>query len=131
MRRASGYLERLTGGRYDRLLVDEQGKGDLFHLAGPGFPKPIPLAAPVSTGTLEQAYLSLRLAIVDHLDPGEERLPLFLDEAFVNWDDERRARGLEVVAEIAERRQVFAFTCHPSMASRLESLGATVLPLQR
>jgi uncharacterized protein YhaN len=129
IRRASSYLEHLTGGRYDRLLVDEQGDGDLFQLMGPGLPAPIPLAPPISTGTLEQAYLSLRLAIVDHLDQGEERLPLFIDEAFVNWDDERRDRGLEVLANLSASRQVFTFTCHPEMADRLQAHGGRVLRL--
>jgi uncharacterized protein YhaN len=131
IRRASGYLANLTGGRYEGLLLDEHGDGDLFQLVGPGLPRPIALAAPISTGTLEQAYLSLRLAIVDHLDKGTERLPLFIDEAFVNWDDERRDRGLAVLSKLSESRQVFAFTCHPEMALRLESLGARVLSLER
>jgi uncharacterized protein YhaN len=131
IRRASAYLERLTGGRYDRLLVDEYGEGDLFQLVGPGLPAPVPLDRPISTATLEQAYLSLRLAIVDHLDQGKERLPLFLDEAFVNWDAERRDHGLEALAEISSSRQVFAFTCHPEMAERLGAMGAHVLRLER
>jgi uncharacterized protein YhaN len=131
LRRASSYLEHLTGGRYDRLLVDEQSERDLFQLVGPAIPAPIPLASPISTGTLEQAYLSLRLAIVDHLDQGSERLPLFIDEAFVNWDAERRDRGLEVLASLAETRQVFAFTCHPEMAQQLAARGGRILHLER
>jgi len=131
LRRASGYLERLTDGRYNRILVDELGDGDLFQLVGPGLPRPVPLAQPISTGTLEQAYLSLRLAIVDHLDRGNERLPLFIDEALVNWDAARRDRGLEVLAEISQSRQVFSFTCHPEMAERLQSLGARILRIDR
>ncbi len=131
LRRASAFLERLTDGRYDRLVVHEEGDGDLFQLMGPQLPAPVPLAHPISTGTLEQAYLALRLAIVDHLDQGEERLPLFLDEAFVNWDAARREKGLEVVAELASTRQVFAFTCHPEMAEHLGRRGACVLRLSR
>ena len=98
---------------------------------GPGLPAPVPLATPVSTGTLEQAYLSLRLAIVDHLDRSGERLPLFVDEVFVNWDGERRARGLEVLASIATQRQVFVFTCHPGVADELAQRGGRVLALGR
>jgi uncharacterized protein YhaN len=130
LRRASEYLRHLTGGRYDRLLVDEAAEGDLFQLVGPGVAAPIPLARPISTGTLEQAYLSLRLAIVDHLDEGKERLPLFMDEVFVNWDDERRERGLEVLAAVSATRQVFAFTCHPEIAAALASRGGRVLSLE-
>jgi uncharacterized protein YhaN len=131
LRRASAHLEHLTGGRYDRLLVDESGPDGLFQIVGPGLPAPVPLSPPVSTGTLEQAYLGLRLAIVDHLDQGHERLPLFIDEAFVNWDPVRRSRGLEVVADLAASRQLFVFTCHPETAERLADRGARVLRLDR
>ncbi len=129
VRRAGAYLEHLTGGRYERLVVDETAGGDLFRLVGPGLPAPVALAPPVSTGTLEQAYLSLRLAIVDHLDQGGERLPLFVDEVFVNWDRQRQLRGLEVLAGVAATRQVFVFTCHPAVAEELERRGGRVLRL--
>lgn len=131
VRRASEHLSNLTEGRYTGLLIDEAGAGDLFQVVGPGLPKPVPLAAPISTGTLEQAYLSIRLAIVDHLDHGSEKLPLFIDEAFANWDAPRRDRGFDVLREISETRQVFAFTCHPHMAEHLEARGARVLHLAR
>lgn len=131
LQRASGYLRRLTDGRYERLLVDERTDGDLFHLVGPALPRPVPLASPISTGTLEQAYLALRLAIIDHLDVDRERLPLFIDEAFVNWDAARRDQGLAVLSEVAEGRQVFAFTCHPDMADRLVARGGRLVRLQR
>jgi uncharacterized protein YhaN len=129
LRRASTYLAHLTGGRYDRLVVDETVDAHLFQVVGPGLPAPVALAAPVSTGTLEQAYLSLRLAIVDHLDRGGERLPLFVDEVFVNWDSDRRARGLEVIAGLSALRQIFVFTCHPSVADELRARGGRLVTL--
>jgi uncharacterized protein YhaN len=85
----------------------------------------------VSTGTLEQAYLALRLAIVDHLDQGGERLPLFVDEVFVNWDAERRARGIEVLADLSPTRQIFVFTCHPDVAGELGRRGGRLIGLDR
>jgi uncharacterized protein YhaN len=129
MRRAGAYLARLTGGRYDRIVADESGEGDVFFILGPDLPGPVALRHPVSTGTLEQAYLSLRLAMVDHLDQGTERLPLFVDEVFVNWDGERRSRGLDLLADIAATRQLFVFTCHPGMADELRARGARLLSL--
>ncbi|MCG6986851.1 MAG: AAA family ATPase [Gemmatimonadetes bacterium] len=129
IRRAGGYLGRLTGRRYDRIVADEAGEGDVFYILGPDLPGPVALRPPVSTGTLEQAYLALRLAIVDHLDQGTERLPLFVDEVFVNWDGRRRTRGLDLLAEIAQARQLFVFTCHPDVAEELEERGAAVVPL--
>lgn len=77
---------------------------------------------PLSQGTRDQIYLAVRLAIVEHLDEGQERLPLFLDEVFVNWDAFRRGCGYDVLRETARRRQVFLFTCHPWLAAELEEL---------
>jgi DNA repair exonuclease SbcCD ATPase subunit len=130
LRRAGSYLAHLTGGRYHRLVAEEAPDEHLFHVVGPALPGPIPLASPVSTGTLEQAYLGLRLAIVDHLDRSGERLPLFVDEVFVNWDGARRTRGLEVLVEMSEVRQVFVFTCHPGVAEELAARGAHTIELE-
>ncbi len=131
MRRAGRYLARLTGDRYDRIVVDESSGAGNFQLLGPHMSTPTPLAPPISTGTLEQAYLALRLSIVDHLDQGLEQLPLFVDEILANWDDGRRTRGLDLLAEISVRRQVFAFTCHPAVAREMECRGGFVLPVER
>lgn len=130
MRRAGEHLSALTSARYDRILADDDTGDDRFLITGPGVAGPIALAPPVSTGTLEQAYLSLRLAIVDHLDEGLERLPLFVDEVFVNWDRSRRREGLRVLAGLADRRQLFVFTCHETTALELEEHGGRVLRLR-
>lgn len=129
LRRASAHLSVLTDGRYDRILADETSGSGSFQVLGPGLPGPVLLSPPVSTGTLEQAYLALRLAIVDHLDQGLERLPLFVDEVLVNWDRERRTRGTKLLAAVARHRQVFVFTCHPEVARGLEAEGARILPV--
>lgn len=129
LRRAGAHLEHLTAGRYDRVMVDEDGDAETFQIVGPAQPAPIRLQPPVSTGTLEQAYLALRLAIVDHLDRGGEPLPLFVDEIFVNWDAGRARGGFDVLAAAAQHRQVFFFTCHPRMAETLAARGARILEL--
>jgi uncharacterized protein YhaN len=129
IRRASEHLQAITGGRYHRLLLGEEGPGSLY-LRGGGAPHALKVESPLSTGTREQVYLSLRLAVVDHLDEGRERLPLFLDEALVNWDRTRRARGLDRLASLSEQRQFFVFTCHDEMAGELQERGARILALE-
>ncbi|MFW6200188.1 MAG: AAA family ATPase, partial [Gemmatimonadota bacterium] len=86
LRTAGRYLETITGGRYRRLLMQEGELSGTLYLEGPGYPHAVEVDTPISTGTREQVYLALRLAVIDHLDAGGERLPLVLDEAFVNWD---------------------------------------------
>ena len=111
-----------------RHLIETHPAGELsFRVRSEEAPRPIPAEDPHSTGTREQVYLALRLAAVDQLDQGGERLPLFLDEALVNWDPDRRDRGLALLADIARSRQVFVFTCHPEAAERLRARGARIV----
>ncbi len=129
VRRAGEHLATITGGRYSRVLLAD-GAGDLsFRVRSEDAPRPVPVEAPLSTGTREQVYLALRLAAVDQLDRGGERLPLFLDETLVNWDPERRHRGLELLAQVARDRQVFVFTAQPDTAARLAAHGARVVTM--
>ena len=66
-------------------------------------------AAAMSCGTADQMYLALRLAMCRMLLP--EDAPLILDDALVNFDDDRCEAALEVLREEAEKRQVILFTC--------------------
>lgn len=126
--RAGRYLDHVTGGRYGEVITADQGGREVFKLRGRAHPHPVSLDRGVSTGTREQAYLALRLAAVEELDAGGERLPVFVDEVFVNWDSERRQRGLELLGRVSSSRQVFVFTCHGDVAGALEELGGhTVL----
>ncbi len=131
LRRAGEHLRRMTGGRYDRIAVREVGDQS-FYLCGPSIPdEPRRVEGALSQGAKEQTYLALRLAIVDHLDEGKERLPLILDETLVNWDAERRTWFFKLLHEVSESRQVFFFTVHENMATQLERLGARIIALER
>lgn len=130
LQQAGRHLSRLTGGRYDRVLLAGRD-GRSFRVRGPATPTPLPIDTPLSAGTREQVYLALRLSILDQLDRAGERLPLLLDEVLVNWDPERREAGLALLSEVARERQCFFFTCHPPMADRLEELGGRRIRLER
>lgn len=122
IRRAGVYMQDITGGRYRRLLLPEDGSG--LRVYSPDAGRYVdPEADRLSKGTLGQLYLSLRLAMVDHLDPRQEPLPLLLDEVFADWDEQRLRQGLLSVAGITERRQVMLFTCHAWMIERLREAG--------
>lgn len=66
-------------------------------------------AAAMSCGTADQMYLALRLAMCRMLLP--EDAPLILDDALVNFDDDRCDAAIEVLSEEAKKRQVILFTC--------------------
>ena len=120
VRRASGYFATITDDRYDGIIVGDAGELEVRRTADDRM-----LAADeLSTGTKEQLYLAMRLAAVDHLDHDRERLPVFIDEALVNWDATRRARGFQVLHELSQTRQVFVMTCHQRWAEELIDKGA-------
>ena len=81
-------------------------------------------AGSLSTGAREQLYLATRLSIVSQLDHDRERLPMFIDEALVNWDAARRNRGFQLLRELSQTRQVFVMTCHERWAEELTKVGA-------
>ena len=97
-------MDRLTDGRYDRLLLDQ----DLSLHAAARSEDTMRTTLWRSDGTVDQLYLALRLAVADALLPGA---PLVLDDALVRFDDRRLRSAMEVLREEAENRQVILFTC--------------------
>ena len=75
----------------------------------------------LSAGTAEQLYVTLRMACLELLER-EEKLPLFIDDSFSNFDPEARERMLAVVEEVATERQILYFTCHPQNRDWIERL---------
>jgi len=49
-------------------------------------------------------------------------LPLVLDDPFVNCDEQRLSRLLELLAQLSRERQVLLFTKDEATAQRLEAL---------
>jgi uncharacterized protein YhaN len=48
------------------------------------------------------------MAVAEELTPDA---PLVLDDAMVRFDDDRLASALDILAEMAENKQVILFTC--------------------
>ena len=67
------------------------------------------LADRLSDGTIDQLYLSLRLSIIKELS--EETIPIFLDEAFAYYDDNRLKNILEFINDEFKNIQIIIFTC--------------------
>ena len=112
--RAAELFARLTGGRYEKVLLSS----DLaVSVQEPGAPETRMLQL-LSAGTVDQLYLALRLAISELLLP---EAPLVLDDALVAFDDERAKVALEVLQEEAEKRQILLFTCQSREAQFLKT----------
>lgn len=100
------WLPRVTGGRYtdvsvspDSLQIEVRGPDGVFRGADI-----------LSHGTMEQAYLLLRMALADHLGSGDERAPLVLDDVTVQSDPDRTATLLDLLHELSTERQIVLFS---------------------
>ena len=103
-KRTQELFGRLTGGRYDRLVLSE----DLSLSLGALQEDTLRESGWRSDGTVDQLYLALRLAVAEELTP---EAPLVLDDAFVRFDDKRLAAAMEILQETAQNKQIILFTC--------------------
>lgn len=131
---SSAIFERLTEGRYTSLvteMVDDHPV--VLALSCSGSEKQV---SELSAGTRDQLYLALRLATVQHhYEELDVRVPLILDDLLVNFDDERKASALRVLAEFGAKAQVLMFTHEASLVDLAQATlgrdGCSVVRLPR
>lgn len=68
-------------------------------------------SALLSGGTIDQIYLSLRIAAAEVIESGSESLPFLMDEIFAQYDDDRIENTFKLFNEITRKKQVILFTC--------------------
>jgi len=125
---ASRDFQELTAGRYVRVYAKASEPGALRVNAAEGGDW---AAEQLSRGTREQLYLAFRLAVIE--DFGESRLPLpiILDDVLVNFDRQRARNAVKVLARLALRHQVVAFTCHEEVRDLFTDQGAHLMEVAR
>ena len=106
-RRAAEYLSRMTAGRYTDVAVSRDFSV-LLRRAGENQSREVLY---LSAGAADLTYLAVRLAIVDLTLPAEDPCPIILDDALADLDSARRAAAMELLGELAEKRQIIVFTC--------------------
>ena len=102
--RAQEVFSKLTGGRYDRLTLQQ----DLSVNTAAQGETILHTAQWRSEGTIDQLYFALRLAVAKELTP---EAPLILDDALVRFDDIRHAAAMDILRQEAEEKQIILFTC--------------------
>ncbi len=112
----SGNLSRITNGRYDSIILDEKLRLFIWENG-----RKIPVSQ-LSRGTLEQAYLAMRLAVGSILMK-EEPMPVLLDEIFGMYDDKRLADTLTWLAKYPG--QMILFSCQKRELEILEEYGVS------
>ena len=102
--RAQALFSRLTDGRYDRLVLNQ----DFSMQIAAKTETTLQETRFRSDGTVDQLYLALRLAVAEVVSPDA---PLVLDDALVRFDDQRLAAALPLLQEESANKQVILFTC--------------------
>ena len=125
-RRAGELFSRLTGGKYESVLLDRTFSAQ----AGETGESVSHDAQLLSLGTLDQLYLAVRLAICESALPADDPPPIVLDDALVRFDDERCRAALELLLEESKSRQILLFTCQHRESAYLSGRdGVTFLSL--
>ena len=78
----------------------------------------------LSSGTADQAYLSMRLALAELMQDDSDSLPIFLDDALTQYDDGRMKTAVSFLNEYSKNTQVIMFTCHNSIYEISKEAGA-------
>jgi hypothetical protein len=116
-------VERITGGRYRRLKVDEATL--TFTVFSPEHNDWIDVRQ-LSQGTLDQLYLCARLGIVRQVTQPANP-PLVFDDPFITFDDDRAKRAVALLKDISHDYQVIYLTTsdrYDAMADKVIELSA-------
>lgn len=109
---ASELIGGITGGIYNSMSIDENLN---IYMNTPSRLVPI---EQVSSGTMDQIYLAVRLAAAKLVQNGRDTMPLIFDDSFVLYDDERLKTALKWLVS-AYHSQIIIFTCHQREAQLL------------
>ncbi len=104
---AAKYMSAVTGGKYEDVLINR----DFSASTRTGEDVVARGSQYLSSGTYDLLYLAVRLAVCELALPKGETCPLIIDDALVNFDRERYDQAIELLRQIAKKRQVILFTC--------------------
>ena len=109
---ASELIAGITGGIYTSMSIDQ----DLnIFMNTPSHLVPV---EQVSSGTMDQIYLAVRLAAAKLVQTEGEQMPLIFDDSFALYDDERLKTALKWLSKTF-KGQIILFTCHQREAQLL------------
>lgn len=118
MKMANEFLKEMTMGKYS-LHISDNGK-DIFIEDSMHDVKNEKIW---SSGTGDQVYLSIRLAMALSFGEQIENLPIVLDDIFVRFDEKRQRETLRFLMELGKKQQIFLFTCHERTMHIAEEVG--------
>ncbi|KGX85281.1 ATP-binding protein [Pontibacillus litoralis] len=104
------YFAMLTNDTYESVFLSEEQDGIVVQSkAGDRFS-----AQQLSQGTKEQLYVSLRLALSKVMSDNHS-LPFIIDDAYVNFDEERTKEFITLLQRLSKEQQIILFTSQSSV----------------
>lgn len=119
---SSKIFRKLTSGKYENICITKDY--NIMVKSGIIYKE----CNNLSSGTIDQAYLSLRIAI-SKLISQKVSLPLILDDILVRYDYERMKSTLNFLKENSKNNQTIMFTCHEYIANYAKQNGIKVIYL--
>ena len=110
----SNTIYEISNGKYKNVKITDN---DIVVEIENGKYIPIDL---LSTGTIDQLYFSLRMAILKEVS--KEELPIFLDEAFVFYDKNRLINTINYLSKKLNK-QIIIFSCTERELNILNNLN--------
>jgi len=108
-------ISEITNGKYNKVSFNDE-QGMIVEVENGNYIS----AERLSSGTIDQLYLSLRLATLDSM--AEEKIPIILDEAFSHFDDKRLENILQYINDKFGDRQLIILTCNRREEQALNNL---------
>ena len=112
----SNIIEKISNEKYNKVYINDS-EGMIVGLPNGEYVS----AEKLSTGTIEQLYLSLRLSMAKEIS--KESMPIILDEAFAYYDDERLQNTLKFLIDNFKENQIIIFTCTHREEGMLDNLN--------
>ena len=112
----SNNIAKISNNKYTKVGINDEKGLIVENEYGEYIP-----AERLSTGTIDQLYLSLRLSMIDDLST--EKMPIILDEAFAYYDDYRMENILKFLSDNMNNHQVIIFTCTKREQEILDKLN--------
>ena len=100
----SNTVEKISNGKYTKVSINDE-KGLIVENQYGEYIS----AERLSTGTVDQLYLSLRLSMINEIS--NESMPIILDEAFAYYDETRLENILKFLSDELGNHQLIIFTC--------------------
>jgi hypothetical protein len=123
--RASTLFREMTVNSFERLEADVEDDRPILVGVRPNGAR-VPSHG-MSGGSRDQLFLALRLAAVEASCTAGEPMPFVVDDILVQFDDDRGAATLRVLADVASRTQVVLFTHHQQVRACAEAVTAPAM----